>query len=88
MSPNHFELHAGSANKRPPDYLYLENGRTLRDVLNACKDAPLESVKATILHAIGSSSAENPIPLNCQKCRGIYITLNSLIILYCSLKTN
>lgn len=71
VSPNHFELHAGSANKRPPDYLYLENGRTLRDVLNACKDAPLESVKATILHAIGSSSAENPIPLNCQKCRAL-----------------
>lgn len=71
VSPNHFELHAGSANKRPPDYLYLENGRTLRDVLNACKDAPLESVKATILHAIGSSSAENPIPLNCRKCRAL-----------------
>ncbi|KAL8089919.1 uncharacterized protein LOC141697116 [Apium graveolens] len=68
VSPNHFELHAGSANKRPPEYIYLENGRTLRDVLNACKDAPLESMKATIQHAIGSSSAENSIPLNCQKC--------------------
>lgn len=69
MSPNHFELHAGSANKRPPEYLYLENGRTLRDVLNACKNAPPEAVTATIKHAIGSS-AEKPIPLNCRNCRG------------------
>ncbi|KAL1827721.1 hypothetical protein DCAR_0206903 [Daucus carota subsp. sativus] len=68
VSPNHFELHAGSANKRPPEYLYLENGRTLRDVLNACKNAPPEAVTATIKHAIGSS-AEKPIPLNCRNCR-------------------
>lgn len=72
MSPNHFELHAGSANKRPPEYLYLENGRTLRDVMNACKDVPLESVAVSIKHAIGPCPAENPIPLSCRNCRGSF----------------
>lgn len=66
VSPNHFELHAGSANKRPPEYIYLENGSTLRDVLNACKDVPVEALTVTIQHAIGSSPV---IPLNCQNCK-------------------
>ncbi|KAD3068720.1 hypothetical protein E3N88_36600 [Mikania micrantha] len=26
VTPNQFELHAGSANKRPPEYIYLDNG--------------------------------------------------------------
>ncbi|KAK6144348.1 hypothetical protein DH2020_021168 [Rehmannia glutinosa] len=37
VTPNLFETHAGSGNKRPPEYIYLENGKSLRDVLNACK---------------------------------------------------
>lgn len=28
MTPSQFELHAGSGNKRPPEYIYLDNGNT------------------------------------------------------------
>ena len=68
MTPNQFELHAGSSNKRPPEYIFLENGNTLRDVLNACKVAPPEALEATIKHAIGSLSEKEPT--FCMNCKG------------------
>ncbi|KAA8550295.1 hypothetical protein F0562_001979 [Nyssa sinensis] len=68
VTPNQFELHAGSANKRPPDYIYLENGKTLRDVLNACKDAPMDMLEITIQTAIGRASRSRPT--FCQNCKG------------------
>ncbi|KAL8227215.1 hypothetical protein R6Q57_017047 [Mikania cordata] len=68
VTPNQFELHAGSANKRPPEYIYLDNGNTLREVLNTCKTASLEGMEETILKAIGSSYKEKPTL--CLKCNG------------------
>ncbi|KAI3523360.1 hypothetical protein L1887_01424 [Cichorium endivia] len=68
VTPNQFELHAGSANKRPPEYIYLSNGNTLREVLNTCKTAPLEGLEETILKAIGCSSEEKPT--FCLNCKG------------------
>ncbi|XP_076884385.1 uncharacterized protein LOC143533507 [Bidens hawaiensis] len=68
VTPNQFELHAGSANKRPPEYIYLDNGSTLREVLNTCKAAPLEGMEEAILKAIGSSYKEKPAC--CLKCKG------------------
>uniref|UniRef100_A0A5B6ZWC6 PHD-type domain-containing protein n=1 Tax=Davidia involucrata TaxID=16924 RepID=A0A5B6ZWC6_DAVIN len=68
VTPNQFELHAGSANKRPPEYIYLENGNTFRDVLNACKDAPMDMLEVTIQSAIGCSSRDRPT--FCLNCKG------------------
>ncbi|KAA8544144.1 hypothetical protein F0562_022220 [Nyssa sinensis] len=66
VTPNQFELHAGSSNKRPPEYIYLENGNTLRDVLNACKDAPMEMLEVTIQNVIGFPNR----PTFCLNCKG------------------
>lgn len=89
MTPNQFELHAGSANKRPPEYIYLDNGSTLREVLNTCKAAPLERMEEAILKAIGSSYKEKPAC--CLKCKGelcmLYRVLNLHDILICFLIT-
>ncbi|KAJ9554717.1 hypothetical protein OSB04_009331 [Centaurea solstitialis] len=68
VTPNQFELHAGSANKRPPEYIYLGNGNTLREVLNTCKMAPLEGLEETILKAVGCSSEKKPT--FCLNCKG------------------
>ncbi|KAJ9178037.1 hypothetical protein P3X46_009955 [Hevea brasiliensis] len=68
VTPSLFELHAGSANKRPPEYIYLENGNTLRDVMNACKDASLETVDEAIRLSIGCSSLQKSA--FCLNCRG------------------
>lgn len=58
VTPNQFELHANSANKRPPEYIYLENGKSLRDVLSMCKDASSDEVEMVIKNAIGSADAK------------------------------
>ncbi|KAL2937478.1 Increased DNA methylation 1, partial [Bienertia sinuspersici] len=43
VTPNQFELHAGSLNKRPADYIYLENGKSLRNIISECNNANLKS---------------------------------------------
>uniref|UniRef100_A0A7N0UT72 PHD-type domain-containing protein n=1 Tax=Kalanchoe fedtschenkoi TaxID=63787 RepID=A0A7N0UT72_KALFE len=55
-----FECHAGSSNKRPPEYIILENGKSLRDVMNACQDVPAEAIEETIQKAIGSAPQSLP----------------------------
>lgn len=57
ITPNQFELHANSANKRPPEYIYLDNGKSLRDVLSMCKDASSDEQEMVIKNAIGSADA-------------------------------
>jgi len=65
-----FELHAGSANKRPPEYVFLENGSTLRDVMNACVKASLDSREEFVRNAIGCSTLRKSTI--CLKCRGFF----------------
>ncbi|XP_057781874.1 uncharacterized protein LOC131000121 [Salvia miltiorrhiza] len=66
VTPNQFELHARSGNKRPPEYIYLENGKSLRDVLNACKANPSDSLEGVIQNAIGRSNYTTAFCLNCR----------------------
>ena len=73
MTPNQFELHAGSSNKRPADYIYLENGRTLRDVISACKNSNLKCLEFIILNAIGSPNEKESS--FCVECKGRNIDL-------------
>ncbi|KAL9252775.1 Increased DNA methylation 1-like protein [Drosera capensis] len=68
VSPNEYELHAGSSNKRPADYTFLENGNSLRDVLNACKGVSLEAVEAVIRHASGCTAKKNDT--SCDNSQG------------------
>ncbi|XP_057526493.1 uncharacterized protein LOC130805725 [Amaranthus tricolor] len=68
VTPNQFELHAGSSNKRPADYIYLENGRTLRDVISACKNSNLKCLEFIILNAIGSpNEKESSFCVECKE---------------------
>ncbi|CAK7332133.1 unnamed protein product [Dovyalis caffra] len=68
VTPGIFELHAGSANKRPPEYISLENGNTLRDVMIACKSSSLDTLDEAIQHSIGFA----PLKKSnfCLNCRG------------------
>ncbi|KZV30763.1 hypothetical protein F511_40713 [Dorcoceras hygrometricum] len=68
VTPNQFELHAGSGNKRPPEYIYLENGKNLRDVLNACKREHSDSLDVVIRNFIGRADLRPPA--SCLKCKG------------------
>ncbi|XP_015873637.2 uncharacterized protein LOC107410688 [Ziziphus jujuba] len=67
ISPTVFELHAGSSNKRPPEYIYLQNGNTLRDVINACHNSTLVTLEEAVRRAIGCSIISKcTICLNCK----------------------
>ncbi|RAL46045.1 hypothetical protein DM860_006199 [Cuscuta australis] len=67
VSPNQFEVHAGSSNKRPPEYIFLENGKTLRDVLVACKEASVDGLEVAIRNVSGVGDAKRSIfCLNCK----------------------
>ena len=53
VTPTLFKLNASRLNKCPPEYIYLENGSTLRDVMNACLDVPLETLEEVVQKVIG-----------------------------------
>ncbi|MCL7034531.1 hypothetical protein MKW94_021000, partial [Papaver nudicaule] len=69
VTPMEFERHAGSGNKRAADYIYLDNGNNLRDVMNACRDAPLDTLESTIQNAVCSSPSVNKTTI-CIDCKG------------------
>ncbi|MBA0858412.1 hypothetical protein Goshw_025812, partial [Gossypium schwendimanii] len=66
VTPTLYENHAGSSNKRPAEYIYLENGHTLRDVMNACKDSSLTTLENALRMVIGSSMKKSSFCLNCR----------------------
>lgn len=69
VSPTLFELHAGSSNKRPPEYIYLETGNTLRDIMNACQNFSCDQTEEFIRSAIGCSLVKrSAICLSCKGC--------------------
>ncbi|KAL5580147.1 hypothetical protein UlMin_012589 [Ulmus minor] len=65
VTPTVYELHAGSANKRPPEYTYLDNdnGVSLRDVMTACQNTPLVALDETVERIVGCSLIGK-----CTKC--------------------
>ncbi|CAI0398054.1 unnamed protein product [Linum tenue] len=68
VTPATFELHAGSTNKRPPEYIFLKSGNSLRDIMNACKGASVEALEGTLQLAIGCQSLKKA--KFCMNCRG------------------
>ncbi|KAL5717047.1 hypothetical protein ACHQM5_010127 [Ranunculus cassubicifolius] len=75
VTATEFERHAGSGNKNPAHYIYMDNGNSLYDVLIACKDAPLDILEATIQMAIKSPAIKNALCLSCKRPTGTRRTL-------------
>ncbi|CAN6192306.1 unnamed protein product [Urochloa humidicola] len=75
VSPYYFEVHAGSTKKHPSDYIFLENGNNLHDVLRACADAPLDMLESAIRKAIGPAPQKRTF--RCQTCKSSFSTLRS-----------
>ncbi|WOL13292.1 hypothetical protein Cni_G22061 [Canna indica] len=65
-----FEQHAGSTKKHPADFIFLENGYSLHDVVNVCRGAPIDTLESAIQGAIG------PVPpkkcYTCQSCKVLF----------------
>ncbi|XP_074557173.1 uncharacterized protein LOC141813159 isoform X2 [Curcuma longa] len=62
-----FEQHAGSTKKHPADFIFLQNGNSLHDVVRACHGAPLNMLEATI-QASFSTSRSGKFALFCDLC--------------------
>ncbi|KAJ0260155.1 Acyl-CoA N-acyltransferase with RING/FYVE/PHD-type zinc finger domain-containing protein [Hirschfeldia incana] len=66
VSPAVYEQHASSANKRPPEYILLESGCTLRDVMNAFKETPFETLEERIRLLVGPDFKKSSLCFICQ----------------------
>ncbi|KAL1191053.1 Increased DNA methylation 1 [Cardamine amara subsp. amara] len=66
VSPGVYEVHASSTNKRPPEYILLESGFTLREVMNACKETPLATLEEKLCGVVGPTLKKSGLCLNCQ----------------------
>ncbi|THF99890.1 hypothetical protein TEA_021120 [Camellia sinensis var. sinensis] len=81
VSPCRFEIHACKSNRCASYYIYLENGKNLLQVLKACKDSPLETLKETIQSVIGSLPEKEPII--CQNCKGSFLATSAEVKQLC-----
>ncbi|XP_068497919.1 uncharacterized protein [Phaseolus vulgaris] len=71
VSPTIFELHAGSTNKRPPEYIFLENGSSLRDVMNTFLNIPLDTLEEVVQKILGDFTMRTS--KFCVNCRGVNV---------------
>ncbi|KAF3441774.1 hypothetical protein FNV43_RR15689 [Rhamnella rubrinervis] len=67
IPPSQFEIHACKTYRRAAQYICLENGRSLLDLLKACRGSPLHTMEATVQSFISSSPQEKYF--TCQKCK-------------------
>ncbi|KAG0474619.1 hypothetical protein HPP92_014305 [Vanilla planifolia] len=70
VSAYQFEIHAGSTKKHPSDFIFLQNGKSLRDVLRSCNGASLDMLEAAIQNAIGPTPPKKLC--FCQKCKEFF----------------
>ncbi|MED6204926.1 hypothetical protein PIB30_013170 [Stylosanthes scabra] len=71
VKPALFELHASSSNKCPPEYIYLENGSTLQDMMNTCLNIPLETLEEAVQKVIGGFTIKKST--FCFNCRDAHV---------------
>ncbi|KAG4959579.1 hypothetical protein JHK87_036212 [Glycine soja] len=74
IPPSQFEIHACNIYKRAAQYICLENGKSLLDLMRACRAAPLHTLEATIQNFINSPPEEKYF--TCKSCRGCFPSSN------------
>ncbi|XP_030926311.1 uncharacterized protein LOC115953027 isoform X1 [Quercus lobata] len=70
IPPSKFEIHACKTYKRAAQYICLENGKSLLDLLKACRASPLHTLEATIRSIVGSPPEEKSFI--CRRCKGCF----------------
>ncbi|XAR69673.1 Histone acetyltransferase [Bertholletia excelsa] len=71
VNPCKFEIHACKSYRRAAQYICLENGRSLLQVLKACSNSPLDTLEETIQSYIGSLPEKESVI--CQNCKGSFL---------------
>ncbi|XP_027365293.1 uncharacterized protein LOC113872165 [Abrus precatorius] len=70
IPPSQFEIHACNTYKRAAEYICFENGKSLLELLGACRAAPLHTLEATIQNFVCSPPEEKYF--TCRSCRGCF----------------
>ncbi|KAF8042710.1 hypothetical protein BT93_A1136 [Corymbia citriodora subsp. variegata] len=68
IPPSQFEIHACGAYKRASQYICFENGKSLLDLLRACRESPLHLLESTVESIIHQSPVEKSF--TCRGCKG------------------
>lgn len=68
VPPCQFEIHACKAYRRASQYICLENGKSLLDVVKECRKSSVKTLEETVENFVG------PLPVKesvfCQNCEG------------------
>ncbi|XP_061352612.1 increased DNA methylation 1-like isoform X3 [Gastrolobium bilobum] len=70
IPPSQFEIHACKQYRRAAQYICLENGKSLLDLLRACRGAPLHKLEATVQNFVCSPPEEKYF--TCKRCKGCF----------------
>ncbi|XP_057438222.1 increased DNA methylation 1 [Lotus japonicus] len=70
IPPSQFEIHACKQYRRAAQYICLENGKSLLDLLGACKAAPLHTLETAVQNFVGSPAEEKYF--TCKRCKGCF----------------
>ncbi|XP_057463398.1 uncharacterized protein LOC130753384 isoform X2 [Actinidia eriantha] len=72
VNPCQFEIHACKSYKRAAQYICLENGKSLLEVVKACRNSSLDLLEETIQCVMGPLPKKESII--CQNCKGSFLT--------------
>ncbi|MBA0677376.1 hypothetical protein Goari_018789 [Gossypium aridum] len=70
VPPSQFEIHACKQYKRAAQYICFENGKSLLEVLRACRRGPLHTLEATIQNIIRAVPEQKCF--TCRRCKGSF----------------
>ncbi|GAV58912.1 PHD domain-containing protein [Cephalotus follicularis] len=70
IPPSQFEIHACKQYRRASQYICFENGKSLLDVMRACRSSPLHTLEATLQSALSSLPEEKYF--TCRRCKGSF----------------
>ncbi|KAG2682834.1 hypothetical protein I3760_10G002400, partial [Carya illinoinensis] len=69
IPPSKFEIHASKTYKRAAQYICLENGKSLLDLLRECRASSLNTLESTIQNIIGSRvPVRSVLPVRTGRC--------------------
>ncbi|XP_028777155.1 uncharacterized protein LOC114733823 isoform X2 [Neltuma alba] len=70
IPPSQFEIHACKSYRRAAQYICFENGKSLLELLRACRGTPLHTLETTIQNFVCSLPQEKYY--TCKRCKGCF----------------
>ncbi|XP_022860542.1 uncharacterized protein LOC111381065 isoform X1 [Olea europaea var. sylvestris] len=75
LPPCQFEIHACKSYRRASQYICLENGKSLLDVVKECRKSSLKILEETIQNFIGPMPEKESV--TCRNCAGLFLATSA-----------